>query len=94
MIVVSRHALADLERLRKFLEVKDPGAARRIVHLLLAAIESLQRFPDRGRSLPGGMLRELVVPFGDFAYVIRYAHLPERDRVVIVRVWHGRESRD
>lgn len=94
MIVVSKDALADLDRLRAFLEANDPNAARRVGRMLVDAIDSLARFPDRGRSLPDGDLRELVVPFGSSAYVVRYVHSAELDRVVIVRVWHGRESRE
>jgi plasmid stabilization system protein ParE len=49
-------------------------------------------FPGRGR--PGGekALRELVVPFGSGAYVVRYAAL-SGDEIVIIRIWHGREMR-
>jgi len=35
-----------------------------------------------------------IVPFGRGAYVIRYRIDRERDAVVIVRIWHGRELRD
>src|SRR5438552_905618 len=38
--------------------------------------------------------RELVVPFGRSAYVVRYALLTETDEVVVLRVWHGREQRE
>ena len=33
--------------------------------------------------------RELVVPFGAGAYVLRYR--VHRDTVIIIRVWHNRE---
>ncbi len=39
-------------------------------------------------------MRELVVPLGRSAYLIRYAHSPELDRLTVIRVWHGRETRE
>ena len=38
-------------------------------------------------------MRELVVPFGHSAYVVRYAHDAQRQEIVIMRLWHGREAR-
>jgi hypothetical protein len=39
-------------------------------------------------------LRDLVVPFGRSAYVIQFAHDPDTQEIVIVRVWHRRETRE
>ena len=50
-------------------------------------------FPGRGRASGIVGLRELVVPFGRSAYVVRFAHDPQRQEIVIVRIWHGREAR-
>jgi plasmid stabilization system protein ParE len=38
--------------------------------------------------------RELIVPFGRSAYVVRYIHLERINEVIILRIWHGREDRD
>jgi toxin ParE1/3/4 len=91
--VVSRAAAADLKRLHAFLADKDAAAARRAVDALIAAIQSLEAFPDRGRSsgIPGA--RELIVPFGRSAYVLRYFRSPRIGSVVVLRIWHGREAR-
>jgi plasmid stabilization system protein ParE len=91
-VVLSPHALADLDRLKNFLSDKNPPAADRMMVALIEAIDSLVHFPGRGR--PGGekALRELVVPFGSGAYVVRYAAL-SGDEIVIIRIWHGREMR-
>lgn len=93
-LIVSKEAIVDIDRLREFLANKERGTARRAVAALHDAIRSLEAFPGRGRpsGIPG--VRELVVPFGRSAYLVRYAHLPELNRLVIIRVWHGRESRD
>ena len=93
-LIVSRAALADLERLRAFLAGKDLNAAQRAVSRIVGAIDSLAIFPDRGHpaGLTGG--RDLVVPFGRSAYIVRFAHDPQRGEIVILRIWHGREARE
>ena len=90
-LVVSRAALADLERLHAFLADKNPAAAQRALLAIDNAMQSLDVFPDRGRPLDIPGLREIVVPFGRSAYVLRYAHLGEE--IVVLRVWHSREQR-
>jgi plasmid stabilization system protein ParE len=85
--------MADLGRLRDFLVEKDPRAAARASETLAEAIDSLLQFPDRGRISPLPGHRELVVPFGKSAYVVRYKYRAESQTVSIVRVWHGREER-
>ena len=92
-IVLSPEAMADLERLREFLIEKDPRAAVRVSATLVEAIDSLIAFPERGRVSPLPSHRELVVPFGRSAYVVRYMYRAESETVQIVRVWHGREDR-
>lgn len=92
-IALSPEAMADLGRLRDFLVEKDPRAAARVSETLAEAIDSLLQFPDRGRISPLPGHRELVVPFGKSAYVVRYKHRAESETVSIVRVWHGREER-
>jgi plasmid stabilization system protein ParE len=93
-LVVSSPALADIERLRHFLADKNEAVAQRALLRLDEAIRTLESFPERGRPSAVSGLRELLVPFGQSCYVIRYAHLAGRDEVVILRIWHGREVRD
>jgi plasmid stabilization system protein ParE len=50
--------------------------------------------PDSGRPTNVLHVREFIVPFGRSAYVLRYAHLPLAGEVVVLRIWHGRETRD
>jgi plasmid stabilization system protein ParE len=92
-LIVSRAAAADIERLRAFLFGRNPTAAERATATLLAAIQSLQTFPDRGRPAGAGG-RQLVVPFGRSSYVIDYRHDAARQEVVVLRIWHGREARE
>ena len=92
-LVVSKEALADIDRLRRFLEEKERRAAQRAVAALQTAIQSLETFPGRGRpsEVPG--LRELIVPFGRSAYLVRYFHNQLRDTVIVIRVSHASEAR-
>ena len=92
-LIVSLEAAADLNRLRAFLADKNPDAAQRAATSLIQAIQMLDMFPDRGRPTGVEGVRELIVPFGSSAYVLRYAHLPDTDEVIVLRIWHGREQR-
>jgi len=81
----------DLERLRAFVEKKNPHAARRIAAELLDGIENLTVFPAIGlpvRHAPNPkLIRDLFV--GN--YTIRY--LRKEDLIIILRIWHGKESK-
>jgi plasmid stabilization system protein ParE len=94
-LIIYKEAIADIYRLREFLADRETRPAQRVVAALYDAIWSREVFPGRGRPsvVPG--VRELVVPFGRSAYLVRYAHLfPELNRLVIIRVWHGREAHE
>ena len=85
-------ALDDVERLHDFLIRKDPAAAARAVRTILNGAVRLQEQPELGRPLADGTdRREIVVPFGAGAYVLRYRI--DRESAVIIRVWHNRETR-
>ena len=92
-LVVSRAATADLERLRHFLAHWDTQLAVRAISAIDDAGQSLANYPERGRSVGIPGIRELIIPFGRSAYVLRYAYSASRDEVVILRIWHGREDR-
>jgi plasmid stabilization system protein ParE len=93
MIVLSPDALADVERLRTFLDEADPGAARRAMAVILVAIERLQEFPDLGMATSDVDIRQIVVRFGASGYVVRYSVLAETGDIFVTRIWHGREAR-
>ena len=93
-LIVSQEAAGDLYRLRAFLADKNPGAARRAAAVIANAVRSLEVFPARGRPSGRADTRELIVPFGRSAYIIRYAYLTESNEIVILRIWHGREERE
>lgn len=92
--VVSEAAAADLARLHSFLADKSYVAAERAVARIIAAVQSLDVFPERGRPSGAPHVRELIIPFGRYGYVLRYAFRAQADEVVVLRVWHEREARE
>lgn len=85
-------ALADLERVYDFLRDKDPAASARALAAIEEAATKLAELPDIGRPMSDRThRRELFVPFGAGAYVLRYRL--HHDQVVIIRLWHSREAR-
>jgi plasmid stabilization system protein ParE len=93
MIALSSDALADIERLRTFLDEANPGAARRAMAAILMAIERLQEFPEQGMTTGDADIRQIVVRFGASGYIVRYAVLAETGDIFVTRIWHGREVR-
>jgi toxin ParE1/3/4 len=93
MILLSPDAVEDVERLRTFLDQKNPGAARRALSAIWTAVDRLQEFPDLGMPTEDSDIRQIVVRFGSSGYIVRYATLSENENILITRVWHGREAR-
>ncbi|MGI9028007.1 MAG: type II toxin-antitoxin system RelE/ParE family toxin [Candidatus Saccharimonadales bacterium] len=86
-------ALADIQRLHKFLYEKNPAAAARAATIILNGTKLLKTNPRIGRPMPDETdRRELFMAFGAGAYVLRYKPT-ENDLVIIIRIWHSRENR-
>lgn len=85
-------AYADIDRLQAFLLDKDASAAARVPDLLYEAATSLRTAPRKGRPVRAN-IRELIVPFGKGAYVLRYIINDKENALLIVRIWHSRERR-
>jgi plasmid stabilization system protein ParE len=85
----TKESIADLERLRKFIEPKNPYAARRVSSELLDGIGNLHTFPKMGLPVTlapdPDSIRDLFVG----QYTVRY--LLDSDHVVILRMWHDKE---
>jgi toxin ParE1/3/4 len=78
-------ALDDLESLRAYIARDDPGSAEATAHRILEAVETLTRFPERGRRGRVPRTRELVIP--RTPYIVAYR--VRGDVVEILRVLHG-----
>ncbi|MEO8105016.1 MAG: type II toxin-antitoxin system RelE/ParE family toxin [Candidatus Saccharibacteria bacterium] len=86
-------AIVDIEHLHSFLYEKDNSAASKMALTISHAASLLETSPRIGRPMGDETgRRELFIPFGAGAYVIRYKLLGE-DTVLIIRVWHNKETR-
>ena len=83
----------DIQRLYEFLIDKDPRAAEQAARAIQLGGRRLEELPRIGRRMDDDTeRRELFIPFGAGAYVLRYRI--HHDIVVVIRVWHSREARD
>lgn len=85
-------ALADLERIRDFLQVHDPDNIEDRIDELLEGLDVLTHAPEIGRRA-GTRQRELVIGRAARGYVVRYEYMPRIDTILVTRVRHQRESR-
>ena len=94
MILLSPDAVSDVARVRSFLAERDPDAAKRALAKIWRALEQAQVFPGLGTPTTDADIRQLVVPFGSSACIVRYTVLPDSGDVFVTRIWHGRETRE
>ena len=86
-------AVQDIDRLREFLFAKDPSAAQQAAYVIYHAVKRLEDRPEIGRPLSDGTKRrEIIIPFGASAYILRYVF--ENDNVFVLRIWHSRENKE
>lgn len=85
-------AFRDINRLRDFIASENPVAAQRAARRIIDGVSALKANPEAGVPVDSlTSYRELALPFGSGAYIVRYRY--ERPaRVVIVRARHSRES--
>ena len=92
-LILSPPAASDLQRLHDFLAGHSTRSADRASGILSDRLKLLAKFPALGKPLGRTGMRELHVPFGKSAYVIRYYLSARRNAVVVLRIWHAREQR-
>lgn len=85
-------ALNDLSRLREFLRLKNPAAAKRAAVAITRSVQLLGQYPQIGRPAEEMDIeyRELLIDFGDSGYVALYRY--EVDVVTVLSLRHQRES--
>lgn len=91
VLIWTAAARADLIRLRRFIDPHNPEAARRAAQAIRDGAKLLAAYPAAGKRLEERPDRELVIPFGQRGYVLRYQ--VDGQTVVILRVWHSLEDR-
>ena len=80
-------ALLDVQRLYRFLVVKNPDAARRAVKAIRQGVKVLEQQPTVGRPVEemDNEYRDWIIDFGDSGYVARYRVDPQFVSVLAVR---------
>jgi len=88
----SEDALADLDRFATFLRETYPALAERVARELVSKAQILSELPRSGRALAGRQeYRQVVLRVLNARYVFQYRYAV--DRLVILRIFHGREER-
>jgi len=85
-------ALADLDRFASFLHERHPRLAKIIAQEIIAKTQVLSEHPLLGRPLAGREeYRQIVLQVLNAQYVFQYRY--DGGRLVMLRVFHGREAR-
>jgi addiction module RelE/StbE family toxin len=82
----TKPALLDLESIRDYIKRDSEYYASRFIEKIIEAVESLERFPEMGRSVPEAEeenIRELL--FSNYRIMYR----TETERILILAVIHG-----
>ncbi len=89
----SADALADLDRFAAFLHLHYPALAKVVAREIVEKARVLGEQPRLGHPIASHEeYRQIVLQVLNAAYVFQYR--VERDRLVMLRVFHGREMRE
>ncbi len=86
-LIWSPPALLDVQRLYRFLQSKNTGAAKRAVKELRVGVRVLAHQPGVGRPIEGmePEYREWMITFGDSGYIVLYRYAPGEVAILAVR---------
>ena len=88
----SLDALADLDRFAIFLHEHHPEIAAVVAETIIDKAQVLSAFPKLGRAIAGREeYRQLVLQVLNAPYVFQYRF--DGSRLIILRIFHGREQR-
>lgn len=90
-IAYTDEAIKDLQRLREFIARNNPVAANRIASNLVSRVKLLAEFPEIGTPVSKAPNPESIRDMFFDRYVVRYS--VHSDTVIILRMWHGLESK-
>lgn len=89
----SDEALADLDRFAEFLHERHPSLAKVVARTIIDKAQVLSEHPQLGRPVAGREeYRQIVLQVLNAAYVFQYRF--DGRRVVMLRVFHARETRE
>jgi plasmid stabilization system protein ParE len=94
VIFYSSDAVSDINRVRNFLEIRNPQAAIRALRVIRSALARVEAMPYLGKPTKDPDIRQIAVRFGRYGYIVRYRVLPPDEVIFVTRVWHGREARE
>ncbi len=80
----------DLQRLREFIEIKNPLAAKKVSINIREGIEKLVTFPKIGLPVSKAPNPEIIRDLYIGKYTARY--LIQNDSIYILRIWHNKEN--
>jgi plasmid stabilization system protein ParE len=91
-LIWSPPALADVQRLYRFLTIKDEDAARRAIKTIRAGVKILAHQPEVGRPAEDmdPVFREWLIDFGSSGYIALYRFDGETATILAVR--HQKEA--
>jgi plasmid stabilization system protein ParE len=89
----SAAALADLDRFVAFLHDRHPYLARIVASEILAKAQIISEHPELGRPIAEREnYREVLLRILNATYAVQYGY--DGKRLVVLRVFHGREARE
>lgn len=91
-VILSPKALRDLERLRVFLQSKNPQAAKNAVSAIREALQTLRVAPLAHTPDPEDPnYRTMQIPFGSSGYTLWY-HYKRCENIIVLSLKHQKEE--
>jgi plasmid stabilization system protein ParE len=91
-LVFDDRALADIESIYRWIAEDSPASAKIVVDRLFGSVELLTSFPFMGHAGHDPETFEWVVP--RLPYIVVYEVDQDRQRIIVVAVFHGSQSRE
>lgn len=83
-------ATGDVRQIASYIAQDNPAAAKRVIHAIAEAYQSIQKFPKLGKPLPDGFRLKIVNGFNQ--YLILYEYHQEEDIADILRVLRANQD--
>ncbi len=88
-----KEAISDLNECKEFLKSKNPKAAKNAVKRIIEVTKLLLEQPYLGNPIEDmPEFQKINIPFGKYGYVLKYRI--DGQKIVILRVWAGRQEKN
>lgn len=92
-LIITEQAVDGMERCRRFLQEKNPQAARKAAMAIQQKLAGLENHPFMGKPLDDyPALREVIIPYGDSGYVGLYRYDEPGEVVFLLAFRHQKET--